>query len=62
MCCAFLIVLASDPDEPANIEIASEIEKEIQDTTSNSKITVDEKADLDQMLLHFRKYLKEILK
>ena len=49
--CALLIVLASAPDKAGDIEVASETEKEIQETTSTSKIIVDEKADLNQMLL-----------
>lgn len=49
--CALLIVLASAPDKAGDIEVASETEKEIQETTSTSKIIIDEKADLNQMLL-----------
>ena len=47
---ALLIVLASDPDKAGNIEVTSGIEKEIKETTSTSKIAVNEKADLNQML------------
>ena len=47
---ALLIVLASGPDKAGNIEVTSGIKKEIKETTSTSKIVVDEKDDLNQML------------
>ena len=50
--CALLIVLASNPNETENIKIASGNEKEIKpEKTSTSKIAVDEKDNLNEMLL-----------
>ena len=50
--CALLIVLASNPNETENIKIASGNEKEIKpEKTSTSKIAVNEKANLNEMLL-----------
>jgi hypothetical protein len=50
--CALLIVLASNPNETENMKIASGNEKEIKpEKTSTSKIAVNEKANLNEMLL-----------
>lgn len=50
--CALLIVLASNPSETENMKIASGNEKEIKpEKTSTSKIAVNEKAKLNEMLL-----------
>jgi hypothetical protein len=50
--CALLIVLASNLNETENMKIASGNEKEIKpEKTSTSKIAVNEKANLNEMLL-----------